>query len=49
MIYEQDFHDLNSKYFNNLIKINIKNSSNNIVRFKLYEDILQIFKLNICN
>ena len=47
MIYEKDCHDLNIKYFDNLIEINIKNISNNIVRFKLYEDILQIFKLNI--
>ena len=49
MIYEQDWHDLNIKYFDNLIEINIKNISNNIVKFKLYEDILQIFKLNIYN
>ena len=49
MIYEQDCHDLNCKYCNNLIEINIKNISNNIVRFKLYEDILQILKLNIYN
>ena len=47
MIYEKDCHDLNIKYFDNLIEINIKNISNNIVRFKLNEDILQIFKLNI--
>ena len=32
-----------------LIKFDIKNIPNNIVRFKLYEHILQIFKLNKCN
>ena len=32
-----------------MIKINIKNIPNNIARFKLYEDILQIFKLHKCN
>ena len=41
MIYEQDCHD-----FDNSIEINIKNILNNIVRFKLYENILHIFKLN---
>ena len=49
MIYEQDCHDLNIKYFDNLIEVDIKNILNNIVRFKLYENILQIFKLNKCN
>ena len=49
MIYTQDYCDLNIKYFDNLIKINIKNIPNNIIRFKLYKDILQIFKLHKCN
>ena len=49
MIYRQDCRNLNVKYFNNLIKVNIKNIPNNIIKFKLYEDILQIFKLNKCN
>ena len=49
MIYRQDCYNLNVKYFNNLIKVNIKNSPNNIIKFKLYEYILQIFKLYKCN
>ena len=49
MIYTQDCCNLNIKYFDNLIKVNIKNIPNNIVRFKIYEDILQIFKLYKCN
>ena len=43
MIYEKDCHDLNIKYFDNLIEINIKNISNNILRFKLYENIFKNF------
>ena len=39
MIYEQKF-----KYFNDLIEINIKNISNNFIRFKIYENISQIFE-----
>ena len=49
MIYEQNCYNLNVKYFDNLIKINILNIPNNIVRFKIYENVLQIFKLNKCN
>ena len=49
MIYEQNCYNLNVKYFDNLIQVNIKDIPNNIVKFKLYEDILQIFKLNKCN
>ena len=49
MIYKQNCCNLNIKYFDNLIKVNIKNIPNKIIRFKLYEDILQIFKLNKCN
>ena len=48
MIYEQNCYNLNVKYFDNLIEINM-NISNNIVRFKIYENVLQIFKLNKCN
>ena len=49
MIYEQNCYNLNVKYFDNLIEINILNIPNNIVRFKTYENVLQIFKLNKCN
>ena len=45
MIYEQNCCNLNTKYFDNLIKINIKNIPNKFIRFKIHENILQIFKL----
>ena len=49
MIYEQNCYNLNIKYFDNLIEVNIKKISNNIEKFKMYENILQISKLNRCN
>ena len=49
MIYEQDCYNLNVKYFDNLIEINIENIRNNIEKFKMYEYVLEIFKLNKVN
>ena len=49
MIYEQNFYNLNIRYFENLMEVNIKNIPNNFIKFKIYENVLQIFKLNICN
>ena len=46
MIYEQNCYNLNVKYFDNLIEINIKNIPNKFIRFKIYEYVLEIFKLN---
>ena len=46
MIYEHDCYNLNVKYFDNLIEITIKNIPNNFIRFKIYENILEIFQLN---
>ena len=46
MIYEHDCYNLNVKYFDNLIEITIKNIPNNFIRFKIYEYVLEIFKLN---
>ena len=46
MIYEQNCYNLNVKYFNNLIEITIKNIPNKFIRFKIYEYVLEIFKLN---
>ena len=46
MIYEQDCYNLKIEYFNDLIEINIKNISNNFMRFKIYENILPIFEIN---
>ena len=50
MIYEQNCYNLNIKYFDNLIEINIKNIPNKFIRFNIYENILHFFhlyKLNI--
>ena len=49
MIYEQNCYNLNVKYFDNLIEINIKNIANKFIRFKIYENILNFFKLYKCN
>ena len=46
MIYEHNCYNLNVKYFDNLIEISIKNIPNKIIRFKIYEYVLEIFKLN---
>ena len=46
MIYEQNCYNLNVKYFDNLIEITIKNIPNKFIRFKIYEYVLEIFKLN---
>ena len=46
MIYEHDCYNLNVKYFDNLIEITIKNIPNKFIRFKIYENILEIFRLN---
>ena len=46
MIYEHDCYNLNVKYFDNLIEITIKSISNKFIRFKIYEYVLEIFKLN---
>ena len=46
MIYEHDCYNLNVKYFDNLIEINIKNIPNKFIKFKIYEYVLEIFKLN---
>ena len=45
MIYEQNCYNLNIKYFDNLIEINIKNIPNKFIRFKIY-DLFKLYKLN---
>ena len=45
MINEQNCYNLNIKYFDNLIGINIKNIPNKFIIFKIYENILHFFKL----
>ena len=49
MIYEHKCYNLDVKYFDNLIEINIKNIPNKFIRFKIYEYVLEIFKLNKVN
>ena len=49
MIYEQNFCNLNVKYFDNLIEINIKNIPNKFIRFKIYKNILHFLRLYKCN
>ena len=49
MIFNQNCYNLNIKYHENLIKVDIENIRNNIKKFKIYEYILEIFKLNKVN
>ena len=49
MIFEQNCSNLNIKYYEDLIKVNIQNIQNNFEKFKICEYILQIFELNKCN
>ena len=49
MIYEQNCYNLNMKYFDNLIEINITNIPNKFIRFKIYENILHFFELHKLN
>ena len=49
-MYEQNCYNLNIKYFDNLIEINIKITPNKFIRFKIYDNILhflKLYKLNI--
>ena len=46
MIYEHNCYNLDVKYFDNLIEITIKNIPNKFIRFKIYEYVLENFKLN---
>ena len=48
MIYDQNCYNLNIRYFENLMEVNIKNIPNKFIKFKIYENVLQIFKLK-CN
>ena len=46
MIFNQNCNNRNIKYYEELIEINIENIRNNIEKFKIYEYVLEIFKLN---
>ena len=39
----------NIKYYEELIEVNIESIRNNIEQFKIYENVLEIFKLNKVN
>ena len=51
MLYNQNCNNfnINIKYFDELIEIDIEKIGNNYERFKLYEFTLEIFKLNNVN
>ena len=49
MIFNQNCNNLNIEYYEELIEINIENIRNNIEKFKIFEYVLEIFKLNKVN
>ena len=49
MIFNQNCNNLNIKYYEELIEINIKFIKNNVEKFKIYDYVLEIFKLNKVN
>ena len=49
MIFNQNCNNLNIKYYEELIVINIEFIKNNVEKFKIYEYVLEIFKLNKVN
>ena len=46
MIFEQHCDNLDIKYFDELIEIDIGIIKNNVERFKIYDYVLEIFNLN---
>ena len=46
MIFDQHCDNIDIKYFDELIEIAIKKINNNYDRFKIYENVLEIFRLN---
>ena len=46
MIFNQNCNNLNIKYYEELIEINIEFIKNNVERFKIYNYVLESFKLN---
>ena len=49
MIFNQNCNNINIKYYEKLIKIDIEFIKNNVERFKIYNYVLEIFKLNKVN
>ena len=46
MIFNQNCYNINIKYYDELIKIDIEFIKNNVERFEIYNYVLEIFKLN---
>ena len=46
MIFNQNCNNINIKYYDGLIKIDIEFIKNNVERFEIYNYVLEIFKLN---
>ena len=46
MIFNQNCNNLNIKYYEKLIKIDIEFIKNNVERFEIYNYVSEIFKLN---
>ena len=46
MIFNQNCNNLNIKYYEKLIKIDIEFIKNNVERFEIYNYVLEIFRLN---
>ena len=46
MIFNQNCNNLNIKYYEELIEIDIEFIKNNFEKFKIYDYVLEIFKLN---
>ena len=42
MIYQQNCNNLNIKYYEDLIKVDIENIRNNVEKFKIYENCLKL-------
>ena len=49
MIFNQNCNNFNINYYEELIEINIEFIKNNVEKFKIYEYVLEIFKLNKVN
>ena len=49
MIFNQNCNNLNIKYYEELIEIDIEFIKNNVEKFKIYNYVLEIFKLNKVN
>ena len=46
MIFNQNCYNINIKYYEELIEIEINKIKNNVERFEIYNHVLEIFKLN---